>query len=390
MKEIYFKNFNYNCTNHKLDFIVEDESKNTHEIYFEMKDIEFYLSSRFITMLVGSICGKKYDYIYIDFPIPKFYSYFLENFTNAKIEVRETNEIIGRISKENKKYCLSFSGGFDSLAAYCLLKDKDFINVSMDFGGNFKREKLFFEKFNTNIITTNFLDTKLQKNHWTFMGIGLCIMSEIYNINHYIFGGIIQNSFINFTKNIQFKNQSIGMFPLSGMTALPIVQGLTEVGTIKIILKNFTRDEVIKSLFSLSNLGEFKLYRKYLLLCSVDFSFYDESIMQKVLPRHKLDITLLKNQGELFLLFFILGNYKGDKKAIENGFLGLNNEILKFVEDTNLDFYEKANKSVYEVLNSSEIINSLLDNNIKLYESYDYENFLKVTNYLDGFYKNIL
>lgn len=386
MKKIIFKEFNYDRISKKLSFFIQDELTQPFEVYFILNKVDFYLSSRFITMLVGSICGKKYDFIYIDYPIPNDFVSFLKDFTGSEISVEHSNEVVGLLNKQHKKYCLSFSGGFDSLAAYCLLKSKDFNCVSMDFGGKFKREKIFFENFDTNIIETNFLETKLQKNHWTFMGIGICIMSEMYDIDHYVFGGIIQNSFIKFTKNSKFKNQSIGMFPLSGMQALPVVQGLTEVGTIQVILNHFKIDDIMKSLFSLSNVGEFKLYRKYLLLCAIDFSFYNIDIMKSVFPTFKLDISLEKNQGELFLLLFILKNYKGSMYDIERGFIGIEQKIMDFIELNNLDFYKKANTEVYNALDSLEVEKSLFENNIEYYLDEDYNSFFKVTNFLSDFY----
>lgn len=383
---IQFQDFNFNRLNRNLTFsVIENEKK--HNLFFELGNDEFYLSSRFVAMLVGSICGKNYDNIYIDFPVPDNYTAFLSNFTQAKIHVKDKNEILGLVFKKPVKYLLSFSGGFDSLAAYCLLKNQDYKCVSLDFGGRFKRERLFFEKFETHIVRTNLLETSLQKNHWTFMGLGFIFMSEKYSIENYIFGGIIQNSFIKFTKSSKFVNQSIGMFPLAGMKAHPIVQGLTEVGTILIILNNFSKEDVIKSLISLSNFREFKLYRKYLLLCSIDYSYYDVELMQSVMPKVKLDISLSKNLGELFLLLFIIKNYKGEFSDIDKGFIGIQENILNFVKNHNLDFYSKYNGTVYSVLDDLNINNALEENKILPYDSRDFLSFQNVTDFLSDFFE---
>lgn len=382
---IHFEQISFDSLSNKINISIKIDDE-LHFVYFKIKEGYFNLSSRFVAMLVGSICGKNYTGISINFPLPEHYISFLSYFTGAQITVPFKNEVLGLVYKKPLKYCLSFSGGFDSLAAFCLLKNKDVKCVSMDFGGKFKRERSFFEKFDTNIVETNFLESKLQKNHWTFMGIGLLIMSEFYQIENYVFGGIIQNSFINFTKKSTFKNQSIGMFPLAGMKALPVVQGLTEVGTILIILENFSKDEVMKSLFSLSNFKEFKLFRKYLLLCSADYAYYDKEIMESMIPRTKLDISLQKNQGELFLLMFILKNYKGDFLDIQKGFESIDSEILNFTKNNDLSFYGKYNTDVYRVLGDMDIIHELELNGIEPYLDKDFISFSKLTEFLRNFY----
>ncbi|MCL2082980.1 MAG: hypothetical protein FWH04_07080 [Oscillospiraceae bacterium] len=163
----------------------------------QMDDLYFRFSSAFvprndlIAIALSTLCGQAYDRIHIDLVLSAETIMQLGEFTSAEITCAGTDtQPPKKTGGEN--IALSFSGGFDSLAALCVMPDETKL-ISLDFGHWFKRETDFFEKFDTNIVSTNFRVLKYDKASWTFMGVAAILYSDYLGIGHHAFGTIFES-----------------------------------------------------------------------------------------------------------------------------------------------------------------------------------------------------
>ena len=143
-----------------------EDSKNSGDLYFEL-NMAVSPSNDLIAIALSTLCGRgNYQSIKFDFDISNQAAERIKDFCRAEIAcgIHSKSSIEQNVLTKNKS-ALSFSGGFDSLAAKFLMPD-DTVLISMDFGGKFAREREFFNEFDTHKVTTNLLETHLRANSW--------------------------------------------------------------------------------------------------------------------------------------------------------------------------------------------------------------------------------
>lgn len=307
----------------------------------EFKLPEFFVpANELMALSASTLCGRKYQKIHINLDIDFVCMKSIVELTQAIVtskSVRNSSRLVG------PNIGLNFSGGFDSLACRALLPP-DTKLISLDFGGRFAREKEFFKDFNTNIITTNLLNTGLHKNSWSFMGIGSILLRDHLGLGTYTFGGILEASPANMMPNYNYSNPGFPPFTGSGMSPAPVAIGLTEVGTVK-VLARYCPDLVGGSLKSVANPNEAKLYRKFLLARAAE----DLEGARFDLPEVDRPIQPWFSFGQSFaddfLSFYIIKNL--GYNTLENAISNIPEEVIFLSKKLSLKFYERFNPAFY-------------------------------------------
>ncbi|MFX0538670.1 hypothetical protein ACQBAT_13935 [Ornithinimicrobium sp. Y1847] len=262
-------------------------------------------------------------------------------------------EIISRFSQANLKtggnesipdkprtgHLLSFSGGFDSLAALALMPPDTHL-VSIDFGGHFARERDFFNDFSPLVISTNIRTTPLVNHSWAFMSIGALLASHHTSAKYHSFGSILASSI-----NTPPPPGTFSLIRASKMIGADYVRGITEVGTVMIILRQYPH-LLRKSLDSLASPEDEKAVRKRLLTLGVAQRLgLNIALSPKDITR-KRPLKFGSTFANDFVTYYIL-KHLGELAAGRH-FSGLSPDTQELVEGMTLRFMESYNPDFYE------------------------------------------
>lgn len=321
----------------RLEVTGEFEDKGKLNLWFEAS-LDWVLSDDIIASALTSLCEKKYNEIFFDLDCNKNVVDSIRRFTGAKVRCRNERNI-EMISGGGNAYAINFSGGFDSLAAYCLMPQNTYL-ISMDFGKKFERERFFFEKFNPIIVKSNFRQYGFERHSWTFMAIGSILFSQTLNLKYDIWGTILEATWWQMVRNPVAGN-NVCTQPMSGIGLLDarITNAFTEVGTAMIVTK-YLPDMVNESLRSLSDGGTEKLYRKWL-LTDIICRKYKRNVQLKSVDLPKKRVEWGTYLALDFLAIYELKNVSRD--IVENTVYNIPDEALELVKKLNLDFYERMN-----------------------------------------------
>lgn len=341
MRKIFFNNFVIQDGYFSCLFCDDLDSK---VIEFDL-NVKFEMDNDLIALSLSTLCGRNnYDEIYFDLDLSSSMVLEIEKFCHSKIYVKSSSYV--EILKENKSNLigLNFSGGFDSLAAKNLMPGNTIL-LSMDFGGRFSRERVFFKKFKPYIVKTNLLETHLKRNSWAFMGIASILYSKYLDLKYISFGGILEASASNFSENpIAARMNTFEPFKSAQLITAPFVIGITEIGT-AMIIDSFMPDFLFESLESLANNGEEKKYRKQLIM---DAIFNRNSSLNTIaefnLPNNKTKFGL--NFTNDFLLFYLFKYCK--ESLILNLYEDVPDEVVYLSKKLSLNFYERINTNFLE------------------------------------------
>lgn len=223
---------------------------------------------------------------------------------------------------------LNFSGGFDSLAALALLGDET-PKVSIDFGSRFARERAFFSKFDTAIVSTNARDFE---KSWTFMGVGAILLADYFGAGYLSFGSILEASPWGMVAK-EKRKQGNPLFSNIGLRETNPLGGMTEFGTALVAARAFP-SLIEDSLSSLADSHTEKYKRKLLLLQRVAESADDVvTPLQVAAPTLKEPIEFGSQFAADFLAPGMWKHCKGtDWMRCPKGF-------NSWVADKKLDFY---------------------------------------------------
>lgn len=335
-------------------------------------------SNELIAIALSTLCGRgMYGKIKINLEISAKTMKDIADFCHAELVAIESNkENNNRI--KNNIITLSFSGGFDSLAAKYLMP-ADVKLVSMDFGGKFARERVFFSDFDTCIVKTNLLDTHLRKNSWSFMGIASILFSDYLGTNYHTFGGILEAGASNFSKNSPAaKNITFPPFVAADMINAPYVLGVTEVGT-ALILAHYAPELINASLTSLANQGEEKKYRKQILSSIVEKKKNLQLNLDSFDEPRRAVLAFGQNFAVDFLSFYFI-KYAGLEIASKM-LREIPEEVVVVSQKLSLAFFERVNTNFIENF-PSELIGGLLDRlseaGILPYTQFDWEELQEI------------
>ena len=417
MKKLYVSQFRFEEGHIDFEYNeVVDNIEHKLNIYFEF-DKEVRPTNDAIACSISTLTGSAYDEIYIDLPISNEVLDKIKKFTNstvvapldekdeADVQVLQMHE--GKIQKLktflNKKLTpinnkqvvdnepvtiLNFSGGFDSLAAIYLIPGNLKL-VSVDFSGDFSREKAFFEKFHPFILKTNFRQEKLDRNSWTFMGVGALLYADYLKADYNVFGTIFEASKYQFMKKPSSAyNNSTPPFSFLGLKDIRYLNGLTEVGTVMVVT-HYAPELVNDSLISLSYPKTEKRYRKETLLDIVCKKFKrDISFDRTEEPDYKTDFG--KSLALDFLSLYVIKNMGVEKanKTVVN----IPDEAISLCDKLNLDFYERLNceflcgTTFPDDSSRSYFMHRLLECGVLPYTENDYKEFRLVSDFLNRYH----
>ncbi|MEV8182920.1 hypothetical protein [Specibacter sp. NPDC078692] len=367
-----------------LDCVIisADGTTDSHALWFEFNK-PVHLDDNMLAVALSTLCGQTYRNIYMDLSPAARTVKEIEVFTSASVT---TNGSGYSVDVRREGHVLSFSGGFDSLAALSLMPDGTEL-VSMDFGGRFGRERTFFENFDTTIVSTNLLDTPLKKNSWSFMGAGAILASSHQRREFHTFGSILEAGADNLRSNpVAAAGGTFLPFKSAGFQNAPYVLGLTEIGTL-LVLARYQREHIGNSLLSLASPGEEKLYRKQVLANIIEDRLGTDlhiPIVQKPARPHFAF-------GENFALDFLtiyVAKYAGHD--IANDLVrDIPPEILNLGSQLDLTFYERANSTLYENFPAplmGGLAGKLAGAKIPFYVERDWNDFSRVREALAKYY----
>lgn len=304
---------------------------------------ETKVSTHAVAVALSTLCGSEYAEIHFGFPVAGTLAAEIAKFTKSSVTCNGDEDYE---KPSGKNITLSFSGGFDSLAAHRLLGEEATL-VSIDFGGWFEREAEFFRRFDPLVVSTNIRRTPSQSksfanNHWTFMGLGAILTAESLNSGFHVFGRILGERFAR-------KPLSAGVRPLEmiGVRNIPITDGITELGTAKILAQT-DASLVSDSIRSLAG----KTDRKRLLKLILASVAADEMGLEVSLPpipdtwNNPIDFSSSYTTA-LSALYLIA---RGKAHLIEPLFKQIPSSAYAIVEDLSLDFIMKVNTDFYDSL----------------------------------------
>mgnify|MGYP007064572847 CR=1 FL=1 len=317
-------------------------SEGSFPLWFEF-DRTLSTSTDAIAVALSTLCGTKYDQIHFDFPVAQDLAENISSFTRSSV-TNNGNEPSRQPLGSN--ITLSFSGGFDSLAAHRLLDGTGQL-VSTDFGGWFEREAAFFEKFQPLVVSTNVRRTPNQqnsfaRNHWTFMSIGAILTAEYLESGFHVFGTILGERFAR-----KPGRRPVAPLDMLGIKNVPITDGITELGTAKILAQT-DGPLVAESIRSLAGETDRKRLLK-LILATVAAEELGVDVPLPDLPSEwdkpiAFDSSYTTALSTLYLIA------KGKAHLIEPLYLDIPESAYSIVQGLSLDFPMKVNTDFYSSL----------------------------------------
>lgn len=242
--------------------VAVDDNGRSRELHFDL-GVRHRPVDDVLALALALLIGRKYDSISYDgLAAPAKCREVIEQITGSAVSLKEVGPKPRRAAKHS---VLSFSGGFDSLAAMDMMP-RGSKRFSFDFGGKFSRERPFFEKFDTTIVETNLVDEGFNRNHWEFMYSGAVLLHDFFRTDYLATGGVFGISALDLMKS----RESWDTAPTPAQNYLGItpyfpVRGLTEAGTAAMVHQKYEH-LMLDSLKSLANPKEGKYTRKILMM----------------------------------------------------------------------------------------------------------------------------
>ncbi|QSZ53258.1 hypothetical protein RI444_15520 [Paenarthrobacter sp. AT5] len=333
-----------------------------------------------ILIALSTLCARVFKEIHFDLSPSAEAIRRIEAYTLASVTTRGTGSL-RELSREGT--LLSFSGGFDSLAAYCLMPLGTEL-VSMDFMGRFARERAFFEKhFKTITVQTNLLETGLHRNSWAFMGIGAILTSQHTRAEFHTFGSIFEAGPDNMSMApAAARNVTFPPFAAAGFTNAPFVVGLTEIGTLQALM-HYRPEMIRESLASVASPGEEKLYRKQVLT---------QVVAERQGVQLELDLTKKPTQphfafGQNFaldLLALYVAKHAGEDVASDL-LRDIPSDAFDHAKRLDLTFFERANTNLFQhfpPMLFGILAERLADAGIQFYTEQDWREFRQIRRFL--------
>ena len=304
------------------------------------RDIE--VSSSQVANVLSTFTGSAFDRLEFDFPVSPDVMASIQRMVQC--EVVSAGEEEGPHGGERSGHLLSFSGGFDSMAARVLMPSGTKL-VSLDFGGRFGREREFFQRFDALVVTSNIVGTPYRRNSWSFMGMGCILAAEQFRAKYHTFGSILEASPDNFRLNpVAASGRTYTPFAAAGYVNAPYVLGLSEIGTLRVLLQE-APELVPDSLVSLASPGEEKLHRKKVLVETVAADLGVCISLPDVLAPKVPHFTFGANFAVDVLALYVA--VRRGKAVADTLVRDMPDEAVEHVDRVGMDFMEKANPTMY-------------------------------------------
>lgn len=362
------------------------ENGDEHRVWFEANR-PFRLEGDTLAVALSTLCGTMYHRIFFEFEVSSSalsgISGWTKAVTGSDSDAAETPE-----RAAGRGTALSFSGGLDSLSSKFLLGEEVGL-VSLDFGGRFSRERVFFEDFDPWVIRTNLVETPLRFNSWSFMGIGALLLADQLGSRYHAFGSILEAGQLA-RKEPTDRNFTFPPFRLAGYESVAPVAGISEAGTVLIVLNN-APELLVGSLMSLASPGEEKFHRKIALARSVSEIFGFDIALPDLPPNPRVHFEFGQNfTVDLTALFFrAMGRRKYSEAIVAN----FPEDLAQKFDSSDLEFMFKADQNYYSAYPPELALplnEGLVRSGIKWYSEQDYEAVEKVRRELGVYHPHLL
>lgn len=241
-------------------------------------------------------------------------------------------------------HALSFSGGFDSLAALALLPGSPEL-VSMDFGGWFERETSFFTRFSPHVVQTNFRMEGLGRKSWMFMLAGVVLLKEHLRLGRYTTGSILESSPWHYLRNHEGVFKAVPLLRAFGFEQVNTTIGITEVATTLLTMKHFP-EHVAGSLKSLAAPGSGKSLRKNMLVQALRREGHGPTISVPDLKfSEKAPLSWGQSLTDDMLTPYMLKHC--GVEATTSLMSDIPDAIIDFANASRLSFYERYHTGLY-------------------------------------------
>lgn len=378
--EISFENLEQ--TPYRIQFDAVTAS-GRHSLWYKF-DRRIDCSTTAIASAASTLCGTSLEKIHFDFEIPPNTAKQIEEFTGAVVNAPLSETLYHR-SPTTTTPILSFSGGFDSLAALRLLSDDAHL-VSLDFGGWFAREAEFFKRFDTLVVETNVRRTPSQadsfaRNHWSFMTAAAILTAEYFGASHHAFGSILGIKFA-----LPPHKRYIHPLEMVGLEYLPVIDGITELGSAKILAQT-DPELVADSLRSLAGENDRKRFLKTLLAHHAAKQVGTD-ISVPPLPRSWTSKIHFEDSytTALTALYFLA---QGSGDLIEPLYIEIPKSATEVVKGMSMDFLLKTNWDFYTYLPSEyspQLAYRMAELGFAPYSERDWEEAKIVRHYLNDIF----
>ncbi|OOB79956.1 MAG: hypothetical protein BEN18_02185 [Epulopiscium sp. Nuni2H_MBin001] len=379
-----FRNFVINPGYFSTQIITSDKSDT---IEFELSE-KFIPNNDLIAVALSTLCGTQYKNIYMDLLVSTEALEGIKKFTQANVTVKGENLSPPTYKNRTNNIILNFSGGFDSLAALCIMPDNTKL-VSIDFGHWFIAEQKFFAKFAPYTVKTNFRQLKYDKASWTFKGIASILYSEHLGGGLNTFGTILEATPYNFISYQRINKTGIVQpFNLVGLTDVKFTHGLTEVGT-AMVLSHYKPELINDSLQSLSKPGSEKRYRKQLLTSIVSKKF-NKNIFIELTDKPISQVDFGTNFALDFLALYELKHVS--LSEVNATVINIPQEVIALVNRLSLNFYEKLNTNFLDGVPKgyrAEFLAKLSCAKIYPYNEQDWQEYREVILLLSKYHENL-
>lgn len=378
MNYIYFKNIDFK--QNRFISVIAKTKEDEFLVEFTF-DRALPVSSTMIALALSTLCGKAYKEISFDMEISERGKQAIAKFTGAEVKASGIEAEVSILNNTSSSV-LSFSGGYDSLASLALMP-KDTHLVSVDFGGWFDREKQFFKKFNTIIISTNIRQTPLVKNSWSFMAVGAILTAKHLSTKYHTFGTTLSTEILNVPK----KQSTLPMLEALNIQEVSYVRGLPDVGTARIVLQAFEPSLVLDSLESLAGKKDPKRFRK----AYITHMIAKELGINLNIPQESLEPESPLQFGEVMyedLSMIYLAN-KYPELITEAAFVNIPQDLLEQLKGMKLDFFNKFHPDPYNNFPLElryRFYERLASYNILPYNSNDWHELSEFINILKNIY----
>ena len=344
-----------------------------------------------IAIALSTLCGTSYGNITIELDVSEQCAKAVEKYTHASVSFSGVTNATHQVVRKGGNIALNFSGGFDSLAAYSLMPKEQTKLVSIDWGGHFFREELFFRRFNPYTLKTNVQRLGYCRDTWTFMGIGMILFARALDVGYGVFGGNLEATINQLMRCPRISSiYHTDPFSFLAIKDVRITQSLTEVGSIMAVMR-YCPYNFIDSLKSVAAPGSEKLYRKSVLSYIVNKRFgYGINVPIQNEPLK----TAYKFGDNVAIDMLCLYEMKHVGREIAAKTVSdIPEDAEDFVHGLDLSFYERVNTNFLGSIPSNCLdyyMSQLLKAGILPYDEEDWYEVDEVCKYLSRWHREFL
>lgn len=298
----------------------------------------------------------------------------------------DAGEVQARPAPPRGNYLVSFSGGFDSLAATALTPGEPTL-VSVDFGGWLSREASFFSRFEPHVVSTNFRLLGFARRNWMFMLCGVILLGRQLGAGNYVTGSILESSAWHLRREVSQMTKAPLLLQSLGFRQFNTTNGLTEICTTALAVRQEPR-QIMESLASLAGPGTPKLFIKTLLLRHV----VEAGLVPAVdVPSLEIPQEPILHWGEIlgddFRTFYLVKILGVD--LVRQVVSGVPDVVFDIGSSADLSLYRRFNPDLYQGARNfeSEHISAVLSaSGITPYTERDWREYRQIVDVLSEFY----